>query len=85
MFKLNIKTYFTGILSDSLRIVIAESNNIVHVAPYPGLVPLTLVINTLFGGSLCLSVGSTNFSVHPSALNVMENLILSSSSGLATS
>lgn len=77
--------YFAGILSDSLRIAMAELNSMMHVALYPGSAPLTLVISTLFVGSLCMSVGSANFSVQPCDLNVMEKRLFSNVSGLGPS
>lgn len=68
-------TYLSGILSASLRIVIADKINAMLVKSYPGETPLTFVITFLLGGSVCLSVGSANFSFHPRALNVMEKCV----------
>lgn len=53
-FIVSVKTnsHLSGILSDSLKIVRADIIRAVHVAPYPGLTPVTLVIISLLGGSV---------------------------------
>lgn len=63
----------------------ADNTRAIHVAPYPGFTPDTLVINSLLGGPTCLSVGSTNFSVHPVARNVKEKNVFSDTSGFGPS
>lgn len=68
-------TYLSGILSASLRIVIADKINAMLVISYPGETALTFVITFLLGAFVCLSVGSANFSVHPRALNVTEKCV----------
>jgi len=68
-------TYLSGILSASLRIVIADKINVMLVISYPGETPLTFVITFLLGAFVCSSVGSANFSVHPRALSVMEKCV----------
>lgn len=76
-----------GNFSFSFRMVAADSKRETQVAPYPGLVPVTLVINFLDGGVVCLSLGSLNFSDagHPCPWKVIENLVFSIVSSLGPS
>ena len=74
-----------GILELSLRIVVAANNKATHVAPYPGLVPVTFVIIFLFIGVSYLSVGSARVSFHPSPENIISKTVFSIDSSVGPS